>query len=325
MASVALLAACGEPTPPPSPEAPDEARTGLGVAPGGDRARSPALTPRVEVPAATGAAALDDAAEPAATEGPARRPTNPALAIVDERLVGVHALADDFPWGKGEDGNWRGTGSPDPESLRTVPDAKILATARGDEGSTDDRLSAIVSAARRHLPGALDVASAVLFDASQPRLSRQVALSALVEHGGPEAQSLMWRAFQDSDERIRGQAVWAITLYGTAEAKRVITAALADPAPGVQGAAILALTAIRNDEVFIRSVLERTIRSPKQQVYQEAAYVLGAIADARAIKALSDELDLSADDQLKRRTLKHALRAAHQKRAAAGAIGFPAK
>lgn len=316
-----LIAACGtEDTSSDTPETP-ESRTGaIAVAPGAGVAAPGGLQrPQVRVPEAEGAAT---AGEPAATATPG--PTRgPVLAPVDERLIGVYALADDFPWGKGEDGNWQGTGEPDPEPLRNVSNEEIMAAARGEKGDLNDRRSALVSAARRHLPGALDMAGAVLLDTGMDLMSRQVALSALIEHGGGGALSLMWRAFQDPNDRIRAGAVWAIALYGTAEAKKVITAALKDPHPGVKGAAILALTAVRNDEVFLRTVLESTIVSSEQPVYQEAAYVLAALADARAVKVLSEQLDRATGNELKRRTLRHYLRAAYQKRAAAGSVAFP--
>lgn len=288
---------------------------GVFVALPGAGAPAGVQTPRIRVPGGEGAAA--------APSGGTTPPTKAVVTPVDERLVGVYALADDFPWGKGEDGNWQGTGAPDPEPLTKVSDADILAAARGDKGDLNDRRSAIVSAARRHLGGALDLASAVLFDTGMDLMSRQVALSALIEHGGPGALSLMWRAFQDPHDRIRAGAVWAISLYGTAEAKKAIAAAMNDPHPGVRGSAILALTAVRNDEVFIRQILESAIVSDQQQVYQEAAYVLAALADARAISTLSDQLDRATGNDLKRRTLRHYLRAAYQKRASAGGVAFP--
>lgn len=311
----APLGACGGPDDEPAAPA---ATTSQGVSVAGPGGPTPGgvQTPRVRVPEA--------AADPGATTVAAPAPSKPVITPVDERLIGVYALADDFPWGKGEDGNWQGTGSPDPEPLAKVSDGEILAAARGDKGDLNDRRSAIVSAARRHLGGALDLASAVLFDTGMDLMSRQVALSALIEHGGPGALSLMWRAFQDPHDRIRAGAVWAISLYGTAEAKKVITAAQGDPHPGVRGAAILALTAVRNDEVFIRQTLEAAIVSDQQQVYQEAAYVLAALADTRAIATLSEQLDRATANDLKRRTLRHYLRAAYQKRAAAGGVAFPA-
>lgn len=311
----ASLTACAGPDEDAPGTAPAATATSQGASVAGPGAAAPGgvQIPKARVPEAP--AADTNTPTPAASKA--------VITPVDERLVGVYALADDFPWGKGEDGNWQGTGSPDPEPLAKVSDADILAAARGDKGDLNDRRSAIVSAARRHLGGALDLASAVLFDTGMDLMSRQVALSALIEHGGPGALSLMWRAFQDPHDRIRAGSVWAISLYGTAEAKKVITAAMNDPHPGVRGSAILALTAVRNDEVFIRQILESTIVSDQQQVYQEAAYVLAALADARAISTLSEQLDRATGNDLKRRTLRHYLRAAYQKRASAGGVAFP--
>ena len=266
---------------------------------------------RVAVPPPAQAAAdLKQAAAPAEPES------------ADERLVGLKSMALDFPWGKGEDGRWLGTGSPDPEPIRALSDTEMLAAARGEKGKLDDRLSALVSVARRHLPEAVPMATALLNQTSAELLHRQVALSALIEHGGPEAQKVFWQTLQGSDQaRLRGSAVWAIALYGTAEAMKAIDVAMADADPGVRGMGVLALTAVRNNGGYVWRVLEVAAYAPEQQVYQEAAYVLSQIADARAMKMLGDAIDRAGTDLKKVTTFRTALRAGYARRAAAGATG----
>jgi HEAT repeat protein len=264
--------------------------------------------------------AVPPPAQAAADLKQATAPAEPESA--DERLVGLKSMALDFPWGKGEDGRWLGTGSPDPEPIRALSDTEMLAAARGEKGKLDDRLSALVSIARRHLPEAVPMATALLNQASAELLHRQVALSALIEHGGPEAQKVFWQTLQGSDQaRLRGSAVWAIALYGTAEAMKAIDVAMADPDPGVRGMGVLALTAVRDNGGYVWRVLEVAAYAPEQQVYQEAAYVLSQIADARAMKMLGDALDRASTDLKKVTTFRTALRAGYARRAAAGATG----
>jgi len=242
--------------------------------------------------------------------------------VADERLVGLKSMSLDFPWGKGEDGQWFGTGTPDPEPIRAMSDAEMLAAARGEKDKLDDRLSALVSIARRHLPEAVPLATSLLNQQSAELLHRQVALSALIEHGGPEAQKVFWQTLQGADQpRLRGSAVWAIALYGTAEAMKAIDIALADPDAGVRGMGVLALTAIRGNGAYVWRVLEVAAYASEQQVYQEAAYVLSQIADARAMKMLGDALDHAGTDSKKVMTFRTALRAGYARRAAAGATG----
>jgi HEAT repeat protein len=307
------LAGCGEaattaPAAPPVDDTPNPilaARSGAQTSPAG-------RLDKVAVPSPSQAAAdLKQTSQAPAEEDSA-----------DERLVGLKSMALDFPWGKGEDGRWLGTGSPDPEPIRDLTDAEMLAAARGEKSKLDDRLSALVSIARRHLPEAVPMATALLNQQSAELLHRQVALSALIEHGGPEALPVLWQTLKSSDQpRLRGSAVWAIALYGTSEAMRAIDAAMADADPGVRGMGVLALTAIRDNGGYVWRVLEVAVNAPEQQVYQEGAYVLSQIADARAMKMLGDALDRAGTDTRKVMTFRTALRAGYARRAAAGATG----
>jgi hypothetical protein len=230
----------------------------------------------------------------------------------DLRPLGTaEQLAMDFPWGKGEDGNWQGTGTPDAEPLRKVPDAEILAAAldrRPDAETRNNRLSALVSIGRRHLPAALSVLGSTLNDPDT--FVRRLALSGLVEHGGPGALPHMWRAFRDNAPEVRGAAVWAIALYGTDEALKAIDAGLADPDPGVRGMAVLATTAVR-DMSKVWPILETAAQSDEQRLYQEAAYVLSSIESRHAMEMLAQTLKASTDP-LKRRTFAHYLKVARR-------------
>lgn len=280
--------------------------------------------------AAPGGLALPAVQPPVATK-PADRPAanpGPAVAVpqvpaggedfIDERLVGLHAMADDFPWGKGEDGHWTGTGVPEPDDMRKLSDAEILSRAAGLNGATvQERAHALVSAGRRHLPQAPSLAEAALATETDEKLLWEVAISAMVEMGGPEAEPVIWKAMNHPWAMVRGAAIWAAALYGTEAAKRAIDQGLTDSDMGVRGRAVLALTAIRNKDEYVFSVLTWALASPEQRLYQEACYVLAQIADARAVKMLSVALDQASADDLKRRTVRGYLRMANGKRSAA--------
>jgi hypothetical protein len=214
-------------------------------------------------------------------------------------------FALDFPWGKGTDGDWQGTGSPDPEPIRNVPDAEMVKRALDtDPDHRGDRYTAMVSVARRHLPQAISVIQTALSDSYE--FTRQIAVSALIEHGGPSALSLLWRALQDPAPKIRGSAIWGIALYGQQEGYKAVTAGLSDSDPGVQGMAILATTSLRDfDKIW--PILENAARSDEQRVYQEAAYVLSNIESRRAMEVLAKGLR-DAKDHTKQETFSTYLR-----------------
>ncbi len=228
-------------------------------------------------------ASPEDAARLAADDGP----INPTANQDDS----IRSLLEDFPWGDDLEGVWPGTDNPDPVPLQSVPDAEMLTRALADSGGryVPDRHHALISVARRRVPGALEAIARAQQPSEDPRL-REGAIAALIEHGRREALPLMWNSVADSSPFVRGNAVWAIALYGHEEALKAIQVALSDPHPYVVGMGILATTALR-DEAEFWPILERTVVSPKQQIYQEAAYVLSQVDAPRARTLLRREYD----------------------------------
>ncbi|MCA9543997.1 MAG: HEAT repeat domain-containing protein [Myxococcales bacterium] len=217
----------------------------------------------------------------------------------------IRTMTEEFPWGSER---WNGTGHPDPGPLRAVTNAEML--RRAAEAVGPDREHALVSIGRRRLPEALDVIARAQFH-DQPQAVREMALSALIEHGGPDALPLMWRAVTDPSEYVRGMAVWAIALYGHAEAVKAIQAALDDQHAYVVGMGILATTALR-DEADFWPIMDRVIGSDEQVIFQEAAYVLSQIDSEFARDYLRREYDRSKDNR--RATFRFYLRESLRKR-----------
>jgi len=264
---------------------------------------------------------------------------------VDSRLVGLSVLIAERGGELRPDGIWPGSGDGDPLSIRHIKDEEMLAVARGAATQHEklNQFMAMVSVARRRLPEAIGLLEDVLRTRSSAwssgqvteqslletqganpliveRFRRNIAVSGLIEMGGPEALAVLWRAMADEpDPTIRQALVGAIALNGTSEAMKVIDRAMADEDPGVQGMGVLSLPLVRNNGDYVWRVLETATHSPEMRVYQEAAYILGEIADERALKMLSDALDSAGSDPKRRLNFRHYLRVAYQKRSAAGA------
>ncbi len=187
---------------------------------------------------------------------------------------GLRGLSTEFPWGGAKGGAWNGTGHPDPEPLKGISDDDMLALA-GDLGQDSaDREHALVSIGRRQVPGAIEVFRDSL-EPSQPHGAREMALSGLMEHGGPGALRLMWKTLTgDASAQLRGMAIWAVALYGADEATRAITAGLEDPTFSVQGMAILAVWAIKDRPGTALPILEAAAKSDEQLLWQEGLNVL---------------------------------------------------
>lgn len=187
---------------------------------------------------------------------------------------GLRGLSGEFPWGGSKGGVWSGTGHPDPEPLKAISDADMLALAGDLKLDSADREHALVSVGRRKVPGAMKAFEGSL-DPGQPRPVREMALSGLIEHGGSQALPLMWRALEkDPTAQIRGMAIWAIALYGPDEALRAITTGLEDPTYDVQGMAILAVWALKDRPAVALPILEAAAKADHQRLWQEGLNVL---------------------------------------------------
>lgn len=185
---------------------------------------------------------------------------------------GRRTIASESGWAGGP--GYDGTGHPDPEPLKAISDSEMLALA-GDAGRADpDREHALVSVGRRKVPGAIDAFRRSL-ETSQPLAIREMALSGLMEHGGPQALGLIKQVFTDDpSSQLRGMAIWGVALYGASEAHPVILEALEDPSAEVHGMAMLATWALKDRPELAWPILEAGAISSAQQVWQEAFGVL---------------------------------------------------
>lgn len=235
---------------------------------------------------------------------PSVEKTTPAVKpspIVDERRLNLEPAEDEphihehplegmsaeFPWGKGKDGNWPGTGATDPKELQAVSDAEMMKRAMGDTAERIDHEHALVSVGRRHLPGAIEAFRKAM-NHEAPREVREMALSGLIEHGGKDALPLMWLMLRDDPSaQLRGQAVWAIALYGEEEARKAIDVGLSDEDIGVRGMAVLAVWALKDRPEEALSLLEAAAESDEQLIFQEAFYNLSRMPWVRAGRTLS--------------------------------------
>ncbi|MGK0357827.1 MAG: hypothetical protein ACI9U2_000110 [Bradymonadia bacterium] len=198
----------------------------------------------------------------------------------------LEGLTAEFPWGDGKPG-WTGTKATDPEPLREISNEEMLKRAMGDTPVQLDREHALVSVGRRRLPGAIDSFRKAIAH-SEPLPVREMALSGMVEHGGPDALPIMWEMLRnDPTEQLRGQAIWAVALYGIDEARKAIDAGMADEGIGVRNMAVLAVWALKDSPDEAMSLLESAAQSDEQLIFQEALYNLSRMPWTRAGRSLS--------------------------------------
>ena len=188
------------------------------------------------------------------------------------KLVG---LSTSFPWAGDRNGGWQGTGHPDPEPLKAFSDEEMLGKASNTADKSDERQHALVSVGRRKMSGAIDALAAALTNHSEIYEVREMGLSGLIEHGGPEALKLMWQALKnDPSEGIRGMAIWGIALYGSIEAEAAIMHGLSDEHPNVKGMAVLAVWSIKDKRSTALSILQDTAKVTERVIWQESLNVL---------------------------------------------------
>ncbi len=241
---------------------------------------APLEAPRVAVPSGGSTASAGTSKVPSAAPGD----PPPAGAGCGG---GLRGLSSEFPWaGHIEGGVWKGTGHPDPEPLKKISDADMLATAMNQKDQSHERKHALVSVGRRKLPSALTALKLAL-EPSNTVTVREMGLSGLIEHGGSEALPLMWDVLRgDETSQLRGQAIWAIALYGQDEALKAINTGLADDSLEVQGMAILAVWAIKDKPDVAFRILQSAVDSPDQLVWQEAVHILGKMPYGEAVVIL---------------------------------------
>ena len=210
-------------------------------------------------------------------------------------LRGFHSLSERVAGLNDPDGVWDGTGVGDPAPLQGISDKDMLARAQA-AGRGFDRLGALVSIGRRHLPEALPTLQKAL-DPNEDAMVRDLALAGLIEHGGEGVLPIVWQvARQDPDPMLRGKALSIVGMYGQEGAKKAVEAAWADSDPTVTGRGILVLPMI-TDEAFVRQNVLRALEHEDQMVWQEALYVLMNTDTSWSRHALADAYEKSKDQR----------------------------
>lgn len=215
------------------------------------------------------------------------RPTTSAKSGADgPETVPAHSIPS---------GQWEGTGAED--VLEDMSDAEVLEQAKTAEDD-HDRVVALISVARRRLPGALDMMREVLFDDSLDIFVQETGLSGAVEHGGTEALPLLWEALEQHPEsRIRRAAIQAIALYGEQQAKRAIESGLGDKSVEVQVAAVGALSTLMERPGIVFPYLEQYLVHPEEDVRNEAIHVLSKLPYTRAGRLLKRAWETESDPE----------------------------
>lgn len=178
---------------------------------------------------------------------------------------------------------WHGTGHPDPEPLRTIPDDQMMSIAKRDDAS-QERMHALISIGRRKIPGALPVIAKAL---THPEYHvKAIGLAALMEHGGTEALALLWKFLrEDSDRMARSNALWGIALWGPDEALAAARYAWGTKDPSLMGSAVLASWAFR-DRPELMPLLAEALDHSHELVWQEAIYTLQRLGSSQSISML---------------------------------------
>ncbi len=169
---------------------------------------------------------------------------------------------------------WQGTGYPDPEPLKAIPNEQMLVVASRALSPDADRLHALVSIGRRHADGAVDVLAAALQPA-EPDTVRETAIAALLEHGGPQAEAVLRRTLQhDPSPFVRGNSLWALCSWGESAGLHAVQMGLQDSDLYVQGMAVLAVRALPPERDVVLPILADALASDERQVWQEAMVML---------------------------------------------------
>jgi len=209
----------------------------------------------------------------------------------------------------GQEG-YAGSGAPDPEPLRGLSNAEIVRRASQAGDVSFERATAVVSAARRHLPEAIGLIEAALAEPHQG--IRLIGVSALIERGGADSLGVLWRVAKgDPDPLVRGSAVFGISRWGAAQIRKLIEYGWSQNDPVVLGAVILQ-TRLLGDDPSVWPVLERAIAHPDQRVWQEAMYVAATIGGRRAVEFLKKDLEKGSSDPKRRAALEFYLQQAHR-------------
>jgi len=179
------------------------------------------------------------------------------------------------------DPNYSGSGMTDPEPIRGVYNEQMMAWATATD-SSDERRFAIVSVARRKLPGAMDAIRRALADGDH--MVRTLGVSALMEMGGPDALKTLWDVARNGhDDLVRSQAVTGISLWGGEQTLKAAEWAAVQDNPVVLGAAVRQLHRL-GDRPEVWSFVEKAIDHPDQRVWQEAAWVCGKLGGKDALR-----------------------------------------
>lgn len=232
-------------------------------------------------------------ATPSASPGtPAAAPPPPAAASPGKYPPGPESVPAVAPYSFQ-------TGSNVPDPLEGTPDKQVLEKAMTDE-DTLERVTAVVSVARRRLPGAVELMKSVLQETDKSLFMRETGLSGLLEHGGAEALPVLWSVLNsDPEPRVRAAALSGIAQYSRAEAARAIAVGIEDESDEVQGMALKAVWALMDRPSQAFPLLEWGLAHPNDYIFQEATAGLGKMPYALAGRMLTQYYTGSKDEARK--------------------------
>lgn len=129
---------------------------------------------------------------------------------------------------------------------------------------------------------------------------RDRAREALVKHGTADSVVALVRAYSQGGERMRRNAIWALSRIQRPEARATLWSGLDDPAASIRISACIALAGLK-DRAAVSKLVER-LEDDDIDVRREAATALGRIGDPAAASFLIRQLQ-----QPMPRALEHAV------------------
>jgi hypothetical protein len=270
--AVALVAAAGCDQGPEDDLETSTASQTQRVSQDGTRAGAPSRPGLIETPEVRGTPAsetLKSDPKPAAAElptsfdGPGRMDTIPTVPLYEYKP-----------------GGFNGFGYPD--ALKEISDKEVMERAMKDE-DTGERIMAIISAARRKIPGSIELFVALDADGTKTEYLRETGVRAMAEHGGTEVVPHLWNVLKKNPlPRARATAITALGFYSKSEAAKAIAYGIKDPDPFVRGRSIENLWFLVEHPGFVFPYIEAGLEMPEQVAYQESYGMLEKMPYIRA-------------------------------------------
>jgi HEAT repeat protein len=109
---------------------------------------------------------------------------------------------------------------------------------------------------------------------------------------------------QDSEDRVRETAVWAIGQLEDRSSIDILGAATTDRSPRVRGTAAWAIGQLDERGTKAPSGLLRLLSDPEADTRLKAAWALGQIQDASALPAIRDAMPAEKNDRVRRALIR---------------------